>query len=114
MSGKVFDDQPLIITIKEMERGELIFYQHLCNHISMTRLLRISLMVLFTYVSIIECNAQLTVFNVSSSDITDARKISVQQQFEADDEIESSTTMTYGLGGKWEAGSQSDQFGLQY
>ena len=48
--------------------------------------------------------AQLTVFNVSSSDITDARKISIQQQFEIQDEIESSTTLTYGLGKKWELG----------
>ena len=48
--------------------------------------------------------AQLTIFNVSSSDITDTRKISVQQQFEIQDEIESSTTVTYGLGKKWEAG----------
>ena len=48
--------------------------------------------------------AQLTVFNVSSSEITDARKISIQQQFEIQDEIESSTTLTYGLGRNWEAG----------
>jgi hypothetical protein len=48
--------------------------------------------------------AQLTVFNVSSSDITEARKISVQQQFEIQDQIESSTTLTYGLGKGWEAG----------
>ncbi|MEO6287622.1 MAG: hypothetical protein ABIN80_16450 [Dyadobacter sp.] len=48
--------------------------------------------------------AQLTVFNVSSSDITDFRKVSVQQQFEVDDQIESSTTFTYGLGRNWEIG----------
>ncbi|TDE15555.1 hypothetical protein [Dyadobacter psychrotolerans] len=47
---------------------------------------------------------QLTVFNVSSSDITDVRKISIQQQFEIQDQIESSTTLTYGLGKKWEVG----------
>jgi len=49
-------------------------------------------------------HGQLTVFNVSSSDITDKGKISAQQQFEIDDQIESSTTATYGLGKKWEAG----------
>jgi len=49
-------------------------------------------------------HAQLTVFNVSSSDITDKGKISVQQQFEISDEVESSTTATFGLGRKWEAG----------
>jgi hypothetical protein len=49
--------------------------------------------------------AQLTVFNVSSSDITDGRKISVQQQFEIADAIESSTTLTYGLGRGWEIGA---------
>jgi hypothetical protein len=49
--------------------------------------------------------AQLTVFNVSSSEITDARKISAQQQFEIQDEIESSTTLTYGLGKNWEVGA---------
>lgn len=49
-------------------------------------------------------SAQLTVFNVSSSTITDKRKISVQQQFEIQDEIESSTTLTYGIGKKWEVG----------
>jgi len=48
--------------------------------------------------------AQLTVFNVSSSDITDARRVSAQQQFEINDEIESSTTLTYGLGKNWEVG----------
>ena len=48
--------------------------------------------------------AQLTVFNVSSSEITDARKISAQQQFEIQEEIESSTTLTYGLGRNWEVG----------
>ena len=47
---------------------------------------------------------QLTFFNVSSSDITEARKISAQQQFEIHDEIESSTTVTYGLGKGWEVG----------
>ncbi len=49
-------------------------------------------------------SAQLTVFNVSSSTITDKSKISVQQQFEIQDQIESSTTLTYGLGKKWEIG----------
>jgi len=48
--------------------------------------------------------AQLTVFNVSSSDITDAGKVSAQQQFEISDVIESSTTLTYGLGKQWEVG----------
>ncbi|MCE7064938.1 hypothetical protein [Dyadobacter sp. CY326] len=49
-------------------------------------------------------SAQLTVFNVSSSEISESRKISVQQQFEIEDVIESSTTLTYGLGRNWEAG----------
>jgi len=48
--------------------------------------------------------AQLTVFNVSSSDITDQGKISAQQQFEIQDIIESSTALTYGLGRNWEIG----------
>jgi hypothetical protein len=51
-----------------------------------------------------EASAQLTVFNVSSSTITDKKKVSVQQQFEYQDEIESSTTLTYGLGKNWEVG----------
>ncbi|TLV01440.1 hypothetical protein [Dyadobacter luticola] len=50
-------------------------------------------------------SAQLTVFNVSSSDITDGRKISAQQQFEITDVVESSTTFTYGLGRNWEIGA---------
>jgi hypothetical protein len=53
---------------------------------------------------ITKVSAQLTVFNVSSSTITDKQKISVQQQFEIQDEIESSTTLTYGLGKNWEVG----------
>lgn len=48
--------------------------------------------------------AQLTIFNVSSSDIAEVSQISVQQQFEINDQIESSTTLTYGLGKGWEAG----------
>lgn len=49
--------------------------------------------------------AQLTVFNVSSSEITDYRKISAQQQFEIQEQVESSTTVTYGLGKGWEIGA---------
>lgn len=52
----------------------------------------------------VNCFAQLTFFNVSSSDITDMRRISVQQQLEIQDQIESSTTLTYGLGKGWEVG----------
>lgn len=48
--------------------------------------------------------AQLTVFNVPSSEITDRAKISFQQQFEISEQIESTTTATYGLGKGWEAG----------
>ena len=59
---------------------------------------------ILTLFSGIESFAQLTVFNVSSSEITDSRKISAQQQFEIQDEVESSTTLTYGLGKNWEVG----------
>lgn len=59
---------------------------------------------LLIFTPIAKVSAQLTVFNVSSSTITDKRKVSVQQQFEIQDEIESSTTVTYGLGKKWEMG----------
>lgn len=52
-----------------------------------------------------EARAQLTVFNVSSSEITDYHKISAQQQFEIQDQVESSTTVTYGLGKGWELGA---------
>ncbi|OJV19218.1 MAG: hypothetical protein BGO21_21225 [Dyadobacter sp. 50-39] len=48
--------------------------------------------------------AQLTVFNVPSSEITDRGRISFQQQFEIGDQVESSTTATYGLGKNWEIG----------
>lgn len=48
--------------------------------------------------------AQLTVFNVPSSEITDHGRLSFQQQFEISDQIESSTTATYGLGKGWEVG----------
>ena len=63
---------------------------------------KICLFLIFTPLA--KVSAQLTVFNVSSSTITDKRKISIQQQFEIQDEIESSTTLTYGLGKKWEVG----------
>jgi hypothetical protein len=65
---------------------------------------------LFFFICLIICLfqndafAQLTVFNVSSSEISESGKISVQQQFEIEDVIESSTTVTYGLGRNWEAG----------
>jgi hypothetical protein len=49
-------------------------------------------------------HAQLTVFNVPSSEITDRNQVSFQQQFEISDQIESSTTATYGLGRGWEVG----------
>jgi hypothetical protein len=52
-----------------------------------------------------EARAQLTVFNVSSSEITDYKRISAQQQFEIQDQVESSTTITYGLGKGWEIGA---------
>jgi hypothetical protein len=45
---------------------------------------------------------QLTVFDVSSSDITEKGRISAQQQFEIDDQIESSRALTFGLDRKWE------------
>jgi hypothetical protein len=48
--------------------------------------------------------AQLTIFNVSSSEITDKNGLSFQQQFEVQDMVISTTTMTYGLGKDWEAG----------
>ncbi|KAA6440621.1 hypothetical protein FEM33_08560 [Dyadobacter flavalbus] len=54
--------------------------------------------------SISAAYAQLTIFNVSSSEITDKHKASVQQQFEFQDIINSTTTVTYGLGKFWEAG----------
>lgn len=69
--------------------------------------MRKHILILFAFLAffpLINASAQLTVFNVSSSDITDARKLSAQQQFEIQDEIESSTTLTYGLGKKWEVG----------
>lgn len=56
--------------------------------------------------------AQLTVFNVPSSEVTDRSKISFQQQFEISDEVESSTTATYGLGKGWEVGL--NLFNLDY
>lgn len=56
--------------------------------------------------------AQLTVFNVPSSEITDKGRISFQQQFEVSDQIESSTTATYGLGKGWEVGL--NVFNLDY
>ena len=65
---------------------------------------------LFLFICLIICAsrqqaiAQLTVFNVSSSEISKSGKISVQQQFEIEDVVESSTTLTYGLGRNWEAG----------
>jgi hypothetical protein len=62
----------------------------------------------FIFVVYIACtglaNAQLTVFNVPSSEITDKGRISLQQQFEVDRQLESSTTATYGLGKGWEIG----------
>lgn len=60
---------------------------------------------LFLLCPVYKAVAQLTVFNVSSSSITEKSKISVQQQFEIQDEVESSTTLTYGLGKKWEVGA---------
>jgi hypothetical protein len=48
--------------------------------------------------------AQLTIFNVSSSEITEKNKLSFQQQFEIQDVINSTTTATYGLGKFWEVG----------
>lgn len=57
-------------------------------------------------------NAQLTVFNVPSSEVTDRGRISFQQQFEISGQIESSTTATYGLGKGWEAGL--NLFNLDY
>ncbi|QRR02184.1 hypothetical protein [Dyadobacter sandarakinus] len=47
---------------------------------------------------------QLTIFNVSSSEITEKNGLSFQQQFEVQDVVVSTTTMTYGLGKDWEAG----------
>lgn len=49
-------------------------------------------------------SAQLTVFNVPSSEITDRGRFSIQQQFEISEQAESSTTATYGLGKGWEVG----------
>jgi hypothetical protein len=57
-------------------------------------------------------HAQLTVFNVPSSEVTDRGKLSFQQQFEISKQIESSTTATYGLGKGWEAGL--NLFNLDY
>lgn len=57
-------------------------------------------------------SAQLTVFNVPSSEVTDRGKISFQQQFEISEQIESSTTATYGFGKGWEAGL--NLFNLDY
>ncbi|WP_221392651.1 hypothetical protein [Dyadobacter sp. NIV53] len=70
----------------------------------MSKLILYKLCGILTIFPIANAFSQLTFFNVSASDITDARKISVQQQFEIQDEVESSTTVTYGLGKKWEAG----------
>lgn len=72
--------------------------------------LRLNQRCLFLFICLIICAshnetfAQLTVFNVSSSEISKSGKISVQQQFEIEDMVESSTTLTYGLGRNWEAG----------
>jgi hypothetical protein len=74
--------------------------QYICMSIS-TKLACGILLGLFLHQ---RASAQLTVFNVSSSDITDGGKISVQQQFEISEQVESSTTATYGLGRGWEAG----------
>lgn len=62
--------------------------------------------------TIVYAQAQLTVFNVPSSDPTEKNKISVQQQFEVQDLIESSTAFTYGLGKNWEVGL--NLFNLDY
>jgi hypothetical protein len=70
----------------------------------MTVLSRIYLAALFSVASCKAGYAQLTIFNVSASDISEARKVGVQQQFEIEDQIESSTTINYGLGKGWEVG----------
>lgn len=62
------------------------------------------LLVLTFCLSLSTVYAQLTIFNVSSSEITDKHKASVQQQLEFQDVINSTTTVTYGLGKFWEAG----------
>ncbi len=48
--------------------------------------------------------AQETYFNVSASEITEKKKILVQQQVDISDQLRSSTTFNYGLGRNWEIG----------
>lgn len=50
------------------------------------------------------CFAQETFFNVSESEITEKRKILVQQQIDFGEQIRSTTTFDYGLGRNWEIG----------
>lgn len=65
------------------------------------KLFTLIFLVLFSTLSV---RAQLTIFNVSSSEITEKNKLSFQQQFEIQDVVNSTTTATFGLGKFWEVG----------
>ncbi|WP_229311017.1 hypothetical protein [Larkinella soli] len=56
---------------------------------------------LFTFTTV---QAQQTIFNVPSSDITPERKALVQEQVEVQDLLRSTTTFSYGLSRDWEIG----------
>ncbi|WP_353719975.1 hypothetical protein [Dyadobacter sp. 676] len=78
----------------------------------MNKIIRLILAIVFLTACCRVANAQLTVFNVPSSEITDRGRLSFQQQFEISEQVESSTTITYGLGKGWEVGL--DVFNLDY
>jgi hypothetical protein len=85
-------------------RREQLLMRELC-HGSLNTMRKTLHCTLFLLLLCGGAQAQLTVFNVSSSEITDPGKISAQQQFEIGDQVESSTTATYGLGKGWEIGA---------
>lgn len=51
-----------------------------------------------------QAQAQQSLFSVPTSEITKAKKLFFQQQFNLTDQLESATTFTYGLGRNWEVG----------
>ena len=60
---------------------------------------------LFTLTIAARCvRAQQTYFNVPSSDIVNKHEMSVQQQINLSESIQSATTFSYGLGREWEVG----------
>jgi hypothetical protein len=59
--------------------------------------------VLFFF-SVQYAHAQQSLFSIPTSEITKAKKLFFQQQFNITEDVESSTTFTYGLGQNWEVG----------